>query len=114
MGKQLLTVGARREPGAHPFDLGIIFRAESRDIDSFQTFLPRLFFRSVLPERSEHRVQVVMKITFLQSLPLIPVKPDAFATVAMINSKSEPVSDQILDHTEAALRAVDVKIGFGE
>lgn len=55
-----------------------------------------------------------MKIAFLQSLPLIPVKPDAFATGAMIDSKTEPVSDQILDHTEATLRTVDVKTRFGE
>jgi hypothetical protein len=55
-----------------------------------------------------------MKIAFLQSLPLIPVKPDAFATAAMIDGKTETVPDEILDHTEATLRAVDVKTGFGE
>src|SRR6185295_10003093 len=114
ISEQLLTVGARCEPGAHSLDFYIIISAESCDVDTFQTFLPRLFFRRVLPERSEHRIQVVMKIAFLQSLPLIPVKPNAFATAAVIDSKTKSMPDQILDHAEATLRTVDVETRFGE
>src|SRR6266498_252274 len=114
ISKQLLLIRARREPRAYSFDLGMNIWAESRDVDLLQAFLPRLFLRCVLPEGGKHRIQVVMKVAFPQNLPLIPVKPDAFATFAMIDGKTETMSDEILDHTEATLRAVDMDAGLGK
>jgi hypothetical protein len=55
-----------------------------------------------------------MKIALPQNLPLIPVKPDAFAAFAMIDRKSETMSDEVLDHTESTLRTVDMDAGFGK
>jgi len=62
--------------------------------------------RAGLPEGSEDRIQIVMQMALLQCLPLIPIEPDAFATLAMIDRKVEPMSDQELHHTESALRTL--------
>src|SRR5438552_13587589 len=63
--------------------------------------------RAGLPEGSEDRIQIVMQMALLQRLPLIPIEPDAFATLAMIDRKVEPASDQELHHPESALRTID-------
>ena len=47
-----------------------------------------------------------MQVALLQRLPLIPIEPDAFATLAMIDRKVEPASDQELHHTESTFRTV--------
>ena len=93
ISKQLLLICARRQPRAYAFDLAIIICAESRNIDLLEALLSRLFLCFVLPERGEHRVQIIMEVMLTQSLPLIPVKPDASATFAMIDRKTETMSD---------------------
>ena len=54
-----------------------------------------------------------MKIAVPQRLPLIFVKPETFATFAMIDRKTETMADEILDHTESTLRTVDMETRFG-
>ena len=94
------------KPPSYPLYLGVIFRSESADVDLFQFLFPDFSLRAGLPEGSENRIQIVMQIALLQRLPLIPVEPDAFATLAMIDRKVEPASDQKFHHTESALRTI--------
>src|SRR5262249_23466707 len=69
---------------------------------------PAVFFlRLRLPERSKHRIEVVVQIAFLERVPFVAIQPDAFATVALVHGKTETVTDLILDHAKATFGAVD-------
>src|SRR5581483_2929516 len=105
--QQLFPVCFCIKPVTNAFNFLVVVFAESSNVDLFQLLLASFALGLGLPKRSEHQVQIVVKVAFFQSLPFIAIQPDAFAAMTMIDRKRQPASDQILDHAKAALGTVN-------
>src|SRR5262245_17400563 len=105
--EKLLFICLRREPRTNPFDLGIIRFAKPGDVDLLETPTAIFFLRLGLPERSEHRVEIVVQIAFLERIPLVAIQPDAFATITLIDGEAEAVPNQILHQAKATFGTID-------
>lgn len=109
---QLFSISLCVQPVPHASDFRIVLFAEPIKIDLLHTLLSLLADGAGLPEGGEHGMQIVVQISFAQRCPLVAVEPDAFATVTMIDREIQSSSDQVPNHAEPTLRAINGNTRF--